>query len=217
MQFLFSSIGKKIQIAITGILLCFFLIFHLINNLVLFAGSDAFNSMVGFLESIKPAIRVMEFSLLFILIVHLINATIMTVSNKAKRKIDYNIKPGSQTSSVNSRTMIISGSMILFFLIVHLWYIWLTYQTMHTHNYFSILIQDEIGYLGNLPTAIFYIISIIFIGFHLRHGFQSALKTMGILPSSKLRVLYYASFLFWGIIPLGFILIVLSIQLGIIK
>jgi len=217
MQFLFSSIGKKIQIAITGILLCFFLIFHLMNNLVLFAGRDAFNSMVGFLESIKPAIRIMEFSLLFILIVHIINGIIMTFSNKAKRKIGYNIQPGSQTSSVNSRTMILSGSIILLFLIVHLGYIWLTYQTMPTHNYFSILIQDKIGYLGNLPTAIFYIISIIFIGFHLRHGFQSALKTMGVLASSKLRFLYYISFLFWGIIPLGFILIILSIQFGIIK
>ena len=69
MKFLFSSIGKKIQMAISGILFCIFLLFHLFNNLVLFAGSDTFNQMVSFLESIKPIIRFMEFGLLFILLI----------------------------------------------------------------------------------------------------------------------------------------------------
>ena len=64
MKFLFSSIGKKIQVAISGIFFCIFLVFHLLNNLALFAGPDTFNAMVGFLESIKPVIRVMEFGLL---------------------------------------------------------------------------------------------------------------------------------------------------------
>ena len=56
MRFLFSSIGKKIQIAFSGIILCIFLLFHLGNNLTLFLGSDAFNTMVEILESIKPII-----------------------------------------------------------------------------------------------------------------------------------------------------------------
>ena len=63
MQFLFSTIGKKIQVAVSGIFLCMFLLFHLANNFVLFAGTDTFNQMVGFLESIKPLVRVMEFGL----------------------------------------------------------------------------------------------------------------------------------------------------------
>ena len=56
-------------------------------------------------------------------------------------------------------------------------YIWYTYQTMMGHNYFSVLLSNDIGFLGHFPTALFYIISIIIIGFHLYHGFQSSLKT----------------------------------------
>ena len=72
MNFLFSSIGKKIQVAISGILLLIFLAFHLFNNLVLFAGHDSFNQMVGFLESIKPLIRIMEAGLLMIILIQVI-------------------------------------------------------------------------------------------------------------------------------------------------
>ena len=82
MRFLFSSIGKKIQIAISGIFLCIFLLFHLGNNITLFFGSHVFNSMVEMLESVKPIIRVMEFSLLGILLLHISNAIYLTKKNK---------------------------------------------------------------------------------------------------------------------------------------
>ena len=74
MRFLFSSIGKKIQIAFSGLILCIFLLFHLGNNLTLFLGSDTFNAMVKMLESIKPIIRIMEISLLGIILLHIANA-----------------------------------------------------------------------------------------------------------------------------------------------
>ena len=50
--------------------------------------------------------------------------------------------------------------------------------------------RNQLGYLGHTPTAIFYIIAIILIGSHLKHGFESALKTFGILENSKWKLLY---------------------------
>ena len=217
MKSLFSSIGKKIQIAISGILLCVFLVFHLINNLVLFTGKTNFNNMVEFLDSIKPIVRIMEIGFLFILLLHTINAIRLTLINKQKRPTNYLVNAQSTTSTLNSRTMAITGSIILLFLFIHLGYIWYTYQTMMGHDYFSVLLSKDIGFLGHFPTALFYIISIIIIGFHLYHGFQSSLKTFGILKKSKLGFLYSLSVVFWGIIPAGFIMIIISIQLGIIK
>ena len=82
MKFLFSSLGKKIQVAVTGIFLSVFLVFHLINNLVLFTGKDNFNQMVGLLESIKPLIRVMEAGLLLVVAIHVFNAVYLALSNK---------------------------------------------------------------------------------------------------------------------------------------
>ena len=216
MKFFFSSIGQKIQIAFSGLLLATFLFFHLINNLALFYGEETFNSMVLFLETIKPLVRILEFSLLAILIMHTVNALKITLSNKKANNIKYNYNAQSETSTFNSRTMAISGSIILLFLIIHLSYIWYTYQTMNDHNYFHVLLQNKVGFLGHFPTSIFYIISIILISFHLRHGFQSALKTFGITKKHKLKILYNIAIFFWAIIPLGFILIIISIQLGFI-
>ena len=218
MKFLFSSLGKKIQVAITGILLSTFLVFHLINNLVLFTGPDNFNQMVSVLESIKPIIRIMEFGLLVIIVTHVVNAIYLTVSNKRAASNRYT--GSSETSSLNSRTMIISGITILLFFIIHLRYIWYTYQAhlfADNETYYDVLLRDELGYLGHTPTAIFYIIAIIFIASHLKHGIQSALKTFGFTEDSKWKVLYSGSILFWGLIPFAFIIIVISIQLGIIS
>ena len=220
MNILFSSIGKKLQVAISGFFLIVFLFFHLANNMVLFTSSDNFNNMVHFLESIKPLVRIMEFGLLLLLVIHTVNAIKLTIDNR-KLNTRYAVNTAHKLSSVNSRTMAISGSIILLFLIIHLLYIWWTYQThsfiSNTETYYDVILRDNIGYLNHLPTAIFYIVAILCIGFHLKHGFQSALKTFGVSSVEKNKLLYLIGFLIWGIIPLGFIIIVISIQTGIIK
>ena len=113
--------------------------------------------------------------------------------------------------------MAISGSIILVFLFMHLGYIWLTYQShamVVNETYYDVLLRSDFGYLNHPPTAIFYIIAILSIAFHLKHGFQSAIKTFGLLNSS---LVYYLGFIFWGLVPAGFIIIVLSIQTGVIQ
>ena len=217
MNFLFSSLGKKIQIAFSGILLCFFLLFHLLNNLTLFIGSELFNSMVETLESIKPIIRVMEFSLLMIFIIHIFNGIQLSIANK---KASLSKTVDTSSSSINSRTMIVTGTTILVFIIIHLRYLWYTYQAhafFDNETYYDVILRNQWGFLGHTPTAVFYIISIALIGFHLKHGFQSALKTFGLSPKSRWKALYGISFIFWGVIPLLFIVIVLAIQIGLIS
>jgi succinate dehydrogenase / fumarate reductase cytochrome b subunit len=217
MNFLFSSIGRKIQIAISGLFFAIFLFFHLLNNLVLFAGEEAFNQMVGFLESIKPIIRIMEFALLGMLLMHVINAFIVSYQNKKASAGKYAVSAKPTTASLNSRTMLISGSIILVFFIIHLRFLWYTFQTTRDHNYFQILLQNKLGYLGHLPTALFYIIAISFISFHLKHGFLSSFKSLGFSTKLIKGPLAILAFLFWGIIPMLFILIIVCIQTGYIN
>ena len=217
MNFLFSSIGRKIQIAISGLFFAIFLFFHLLNNLVLFAGEEAFNQMVSFLESIKPIIRMMEFALLGMLLMHVINAFIASYQNKKASAGKYAVSATPTTASLNSRTMLISGSIILVFFIVHLRFLWYTFQTTTDHNYFQILLQNKVGYLGHLPTALFYIIAISFISFHLKHGFLSSFKSLGFQPKLIKGPLAILAFFFWAIIPMLFILIIICIQTGYIN
>ena len=217
MNFLFSSIGRKIQIAISGLFFVIFLFFHLLNNLVLFAGEEAFNQMVGFLESIKPIIRIMEFALLGMLLMHIINAFIASYQNKKASSGKYAISPTPITASLNSRTMLVSGLIILSFFVIHLRFLWYTFQTTEDHNYFQILLQNKIGYLGHFPTALFYIVAISFISVHLKHGFLSAFKSLGFPPKLIKGPLAILAFFVWAIIPMLFILIIICIQIGYIN
>ena len=78
-SFLSSTIGKKVLVAITGILFCLFLLFHLINNLVIYTGEENFNYLVSSLEKIKPMIRLLELGLLTILVVHISNSIYLSI------------------------------------------------------------------------------------------------------------------------------------------
>jgi len=162
----------------------------------------------------------METGLLLILLLHTVNALKLTYENRQLRLQGYKVT-NKQASSINSRTMAISGTIVLLFIFIHLSYIWWTYQTHNFYTsqetYYDVILRSDLGYLNHTPTAIFYIIAIFFIGFHLKHGYQSALKTFGIQNFNAGKILYSLGFLFWGIIPFGFILIVVLIQAGCIK
>ena len=215
MKFLFSSIGQKIQIAFSGICLAIFLLFHLFNNLVLFTGADNFNNMVGFLKSIHLLVRILEAGLVFIILLHVINAILSTIKNRQSNNGKYAVS--TDTAPKSSKTMIWSGLVILFFFVIHLRYFWYTFQTMSKDaNYFELVLKNEFGFLGHTPTAIFYIIAILLISSHLKHGFMSVFKTLGMPIRYREQIIKYLAFIFWAIIPSGFILIILAIQFGII-
>ena len=216
MKFLFSSIGQKIQIAFSGICLAIFLLFHLFNNVVLFTGSENFNNMVGFLKSIHFLVRILEAGLLFIIILHVINAILSSIKNRKSNNGQYAV--ATDIAPLSSKTMIWSGAVILFFFFIHLRYFWYTFQTMgKDSNYFQVVLKNEFGFLGHTPTAIFYIISIVLISSHLKHGFMSVFKTLGVSIKYRDQIIKYLAFIFWAIIPSGFILIVIAIQTGIIS
>ena len=125
MKFLFSTIGQKVQIAISGILFSIFLLFHLFNNLVLFLGAEKFNKMVDFLKSIHLFIRILEIGLLIIILLHIINAIKVTIQNKNSNNGKYAVS--TNTATINSKTMIWSGLIILLFFFMHLKYFWYTF------------------------------------------------------------------------------------------
>ena len=210
-KFFFSSIGQKIQIAFTGISLAIFLMFHLFNNMVLFTGADNFNKMVQFLKSIHLFVRILEAGLVIIVLLHIINAVATTMKNRKANNGKYAVS--AYTAPKSSTTMIWSGLIILFFFVIHLRYYWYTFQNMAKDaDFFNLMIKNEFGFLGHTPTAIFYIIAILFIALHLKHGFTSVFKTIGMPLKYRESIIKYMAFIFWAIIPAGFILVVLYIQ-----
>jgi succinate dehydrogenase cytochrome b subunit len=175
-----SSIGKKIVMAVTGLLLISFLIIHLLNNLLLFLGPEIFNENVARLEAIKPLIRIIEIVLAIIFIFHIYNAAKLYFENKKANPQKYAINANSENSTFYSRFMTISGAIILVFLLIHLGTFWWSFNfaahPIDGSYPFYAIVQDA---FANPFVSIFYIIVMVVLGFHLNHAFQSAFQTMG--------------------------------------
>ena len=175
-QFFNSSIGKKIVMAITGILLVLYLVIHLAGNLTLYWGEKAFTSYAGVLEVIKPLIRIIEVILALIFIFHIINGVRVWWGNKTAKPKDYAVNAKSKNSTLFSRTMIHSGVIVLIFLILHLVTIWYPYNAGSGEvNLYEIVSGRFMSPLYSW----FYVLAMILLGFHLNHGFQSAFQTLG--------------------------------------
>ena len=122
-NFISSTIGKKIMVAISGLLFCFFLLFHFANNLIILTGADNFNFLVSSLEKIKPLVRILEVLLLLILVTHITNTVFLTIKAKKAGNISKD-ETGSKHSSFSSRTMFFSGSILFIFIVTHLSTFW---------------------------------------------------------------------------------------------
>ena len=203
-SFLSSTIGKKVLVAITGILFCLFLLFHLVNNLVIYTGEENFNYLVSSLEKIKPLIRLLEVVLLTILVVHISNSVYLSIQSR---------KSGNQTSlsdvkkpnaPLSSRTMIFTGSVLFIFIVVHLSTFWFNFQLTDDHDaYYNMVTNSAIGF-GNIFITILYLVAMVILGFHLKHGFSSAIQTLGIKDTSIGKVVSKIGVVFWLFIPAGF-------------
>ena len=211
-----SSIGKKILMATTGILLSLFLVTHLLGNLMLFGGPEIFNNYVHSLAKMKPIIRLAEVFLTLLFLGHIISGILITLENKKAKPISYKISPGPDTTKLHSRSMAVSGSIFFIFLVFHLQTFWWSFQKLHgvDANFYNIVLDSNIGY-NNPMVACFYIFALMLLSMHLRHGFQSAFQTFGVGDFRYKALLEKVSILFWLVIPLGFISI--PIYFGFIK
>jgi succinate dehydrogenase / fumarate reductase cytochrome b subunit len=178
LKFANSSIGKKFVMAVTGLSLILFLMVHLAGNLTLYISEETFNSYVSTLDIVKPLIRVVEVILALVFIFHIYNGAKLWFENKRANPIKYKVNASSENSTLSSRTMIISGSIVFIFLVTHLSTLWYAFN-FGSHgadqSYYNIVME-----WFNYPVyVLFYVIAMVLLGFHLNHGFQSAFQTFG--------------------------------------
>ncbi len=199
---IFSSVGKKLIMALTGLFLCTFLLVHLSGNLALFKndGGEAFNHYSEFMSH-NPLIRAMEIVMVLGFGLHMFNGVWLWFTNRMARPVRYKKNPGSETSSVFSRTMIFSAFLILAFLIIHLESFFVKQRMMNTH---SSMYDAVVSAFANPYYSGFYLLALILLGFHLNHGFQSAFQTLGLNHKKYTPLIKALGFLFSILIPLGF-------------
>jgi len=197
-----SSIGQKLFVALAGLFLCLFLVIHLSGNLLLFKndGGKAFDRYAEFMSR-NAAVRSMELVLFAGFLVHIIFALRVWLHGRRARPNSYAVNRPSGNSTLASRTMIVTGSTIFIFLVIHL-------RTFFVPARFSGQAKPSMYSLvkaafANPVYVAFYLVALAFLGYHLRHGFQSAFQTFGLRPGRQ-RLIDLVAIVFWFLIPIGF-------------
>jgi len=176
-----SSIGRKQLVAVSGLLLCGFLVSHLLGNLLLLAGPDAFNLYSYKLFALGPLLYVIEAVLALIFLVHMYLAVRITMENKrAAGKYAVKKRTGRGTTLM-SITMPYTGLVLLVFLILHLMN--LKFGTMYTTTVDGVEMRDiyktTMEYFANPVSVGWYCVAMFCAAFHTAHGFSSAFQTLG--------------------------------------
>jgi succinate dehydrogenase / fumarate reductase cytochrome b subunit len=199
MEFLDSSIGKKMMVALAGLLLCGFLITHLAGNLFLFVGGAAFNRYAEMLES-NPLIPFAEAGLLVLFLIHIALSVRARMANMAARPTGYAVSADKGARTPGSRTMAATGSLILLFVVVHVATI--KYQVGGSKG--PTLFDHLTGWFANPLYSGFYVLALIGVGLHLSHGVQSSLQTFGVNHPRYTPALKKLGFAFAAVIALAF-------------
>ncbi|MEO7297880.1 MAG: succinate dehydrogenase cytochrome b subunit [Verrucomicrobiota bacterium] len=221
-----SSLGKKYIMALTGFGMFGFVIGHLIGNLQIFLGPEAINRYGSFLQSMGEMLWVARISLLVMIFLHIWAAIKLSAENRAARPVDY-VQWDPTAASYASRTMLMSGLIIFFFIIYHLLHFTVqtrevnfTGQDFHTlvdakgrHDVYGMMVQ---GFNQPIVSA-FYIIAIGLLSLHLSHGVSAMFQSLGWKKNSYAGLLDGFAKAISIFIFVGYISIPISILFGFVK
>jgi len=192
-----SSVGTKLLIGLTGLALFAYLILHLAGNAIIFFGAEPFNRYSHALIS-NPLIVPIEIGLLLIFLLHVYKTVTMWIGNRSARPIPYQMKTNAghaSRKSLASSTMIVTGLVTLFFVLVHVkqfkygaWYP--TADDAAVRD----LYRTEVEVFQHPVWVMFYVVCTLLVGLHLRHGISSGFQSLGLD-----HAVYTRRIVAWGI------------------
>ena len=205
--FLLTSIGKKYLMGFTGLVWAGFVLTHMAGNLLIFVGADAYNKYGHAIVS-NPLLVPAEIFLVLAFFTHVALAIKLTIENKMAKGSRYMASPsGDKAGSLASRTMAIQGSIVLAFIILHI--ITFKFGTFYETNVGGVAMRD----LHKLIVEVFkqpgyvawYVVALVFLGFHLKHGFGSVFQSFGLKNDHYAPLINKLSCLYGFIVALGFL------------
>jgi succinate dehydrogenase / fumarate reductase cytochrome b subunit len=185
LSFLTTTLSRKNLMALTGLFLCFFLIIHLLGNLQLLlpvsSAAESFNHYSALLSG-NIFIKMISYVLYFALIAHAVDALYITIQNK-KVAAKYAVDERKKVSKWYSRNMGLLGTILLIFLVIHFkdfWYVYkfkqLPLDSAGNKDLYTIVIHA----FSSWWYVVLYVLSMFALGYHLLHGFKSAVRTLGL-------------------------------------
>ena len=193
-RFYQSSIGKKVVVALTGVVMILFVIGHLLGNLLVFAGPEMLNAYAKKLSDLGPLLWAVRMGLLAAVVLHIVATAQLYIANKIARPVPYTVD-AKREATRPGLTMVWSGVTILAFLVYHLMHFtWGVandyYNPANTryflpngdHNVYNMVVDG----FNWMPASLFYIVAMGLLFMHLSHGFASVFQTLGLTtPKSR--------------------------------
>ena len=217
-----SSIGGKVTMAVTGLLLFGFVVAHLLGNLQLLQGPDKINDYARWLHDLGPLLWLARIFLLVVFVLHVLTAIRLSRANKAARPVAYE-RSDTVQATMASRSMLLSGLSLLVFLVYHLLHF--TFGVTNPEQYQAKLdgagghdVYAMVTASFEVPAiALAYAVFQVVLFLHLSHGVQSLCQTLGIHHERYNPMIKTVSFLVALAIAGGNAMLALSVLLGLVE
>lgn len=213
-RFLHSTVGLKLIMAVTGVVLSGFVLAHMAGNLKVFEGAEALNAYGRLLRFEMAVLWLARLVLLAAVGLHVYAYVALTRDSLAARPQAYR-KTSYRESSYASRSMRITGPLLLGFIIFHLLH--LTTGTLHPNFKEGEVYHNVVSGLKVAPVAVFYLLAMAALGLHLWHGIWSLFQTLGARQARYDSLGRRVATIFTLVVVLGFSAVPLSILAGVIK
>lgn len=180
-SFFCATIIRKVTVGISGLGLCGFVLMHMLGNLLIFLGPEAYNHYSYVLIS-NPLLPIAEIGLLGLFFGHVILAVGLTLRNRCARPQRYAVAAnGEKGTSLIQKSLIAQGIVILVFVVWHL--LTFKYGPHYEVTYNGVVMRDLYRLVLEVfqsPLYVFgYVFAVTLLLFHLTHGFASSLQTLG--------------------------------------
>ncbi len=209
-----STLGKKVVMAVTGIMLFAFVVVHMLGNLQIYSGPEQLNGYAELLHRHLPLLWAARLVLLLCVGVHIVTAAQVWLRNRRSRPVRYRVfRPPAVDYA--ARTMVWSGPLIALFVLFHLAH--LTGGWTHPQFAAGDVYHNLVICFNQVPVALIYIVANLLLGLHLFHGLWSLFQTLGLQhprfdPWRRLVAVLMA-----GLVVSGNISIPLAVLAGIVE
>ena len=217
-----SSIGKKMIVALTGVILMLFVIGHLLGNLQIFLGPRWVNDYAQHLRDLGPLLWAVRIILLVAVFLHIYFTVSLALDNRRARPHGYK-KRDYIKASYASRHMVVSGLVVLAFIVFHL----LHFTARRFNAHFSMLKNDPLNHYDvysmmvygfqNAYVSAFYIIGLFLLTLHLTHGASSFFQSLGLNDKKLTPQLALGARIFAWLLFIGYTAIPVAVLLGLIQ
>jgi len=221
-QFCHSSVGRKIVVAVTGIILILFVVGHLLGNLQIFIGPDWINAYAQHLRDLGPILCMIRIFLLVCVILHIYFTILLAIENRRARPEGYRDRNYVKASWA-SRHMVVSGLVVLAFIIFHLLHFTarkfnpqfplLKLDTLNRYDVYSMMVYG----FQNVYVSIFYIVGLFLLTLHLTHGSSSLFQSIGFNNQRLTPKFAVGGRIFAWLIFIGYVSIPIAVLLGFVK